>query len=66
MQSPVHVPVHAFESPIKRNWLRYEDDAREAAQEAGAYYTPPGSQRDELERYLRTGMVMPFKEIDVL
>ena len=65
-QSPVHIPVQAFESPVKRNWSRYEDDAREAAQQSGVHYTPPGSQGDELERYLRTGMVMPFEEIDVL
>ena len=32
-QSPVHVPVHAFESPVKRNWSRYEDDTREVAEE---------------------------------
>ena len=23
----VYIPVHAFESPVKRNWSRYEDDA---------------------------------------
>ena len=66
MQLPIHVPVHVFESPVKRNWSRYEDDTREAAHEAGGQYTPPRSQGDELDRYLRTGMVMPFEENDVL
>ena len=57
-QSPVHIPIHAFESPMKQNWSTYEDDAQEAVQEAGGHHTPPGSQGDELDTYLRTGMVI--------
>ena len=66
MQSPVHVSVHAFESLVKRNQSRYEDDARKAVAEAGGNYTPLESQSDELKTYLDTIMVLPSEGIDIL
>ena len=65
-QSPVHVSIHAYELAVKQNWSRYEDDAREIAQETGGHYTPLGLQGNELDRYLWAGMVLPFEEIDIL
>ena len=65
-QSPVYVPVYTFESPVKRNWLKYEDDAREAAVEANRHNTLSGSQSDEFETYLNTRIVLPSEEIETL
>ena len=62
----VHVSVHAFESSVKRNWSRYEDNTKEVVAEAECLYSLSRSPSDELETHLNTRMVLPSEEIDIL
>ena len=67
-QSPEqNVPFHAFESPVKRTYLDYEDDARQIAEATRGHYTPIGSQTDDVDRYLGSRLVASSQvSLDVL
>ena len=47
-----NIPFHAFESPIKRTYLDYEDDTRQVAEAIGGHFALFGSQTDKVEKYL--------------
>ena len=67
-QSPDRdAPFHAFESPVKRTYLDYEDDARQVAEATGGHFTPVGSQTDDVDRYLGSRLVASSQvSLDIL
>ena len=66
-QSPVQTAFQAFESPVKRTYLDYEDDAREVAEATGGHWTPTSSQANDVDKYLGSRLVSSHQvSLDVL
>ena len=66
-QSPDQTVFQVFESPVKRTYLDYEDDAREVAEATGSHWTLTLSQANDIDKYLGSRLVSSHQvSLDVL